>query len=195
MKSFIMKKKKLIKIIICTCFIFCNIISCSDNTTENLGKKSTNFVSRKIFNAHLVMTDSIYTVINLRAPLIEEYEYSKTPYTVFPKGVDMDFYQKGKTQPGHLRADYAKIIDATGWYEAKKNVVIINTDKDTLKTNQIFWDKKNRKIFTHDTVKIYRADGVTTNISTHGIEATEDFKNFKLKNNTGTLPYNNELKQ
>ncbi len=175
--------------------LFSSSISCSDNATGNLGTKNTQFVSRKIYNAQLMMTDSIYTVIKLRAPVIEEYEYAKTPYTVFPKGLDMDFYEKGKTNPGHLRADYAKIIERTGWYEARKNVVIINSDKDTLKTNQIFWDKQTRKIFTHDTVRIYRADGLTTNISFKGIEATEDFKNFKLRQNIGTLPYKNELKK
>ncbi len=184
-----------ISVLLSFTLILLNIVSCSDDATENLGAKNTNFVSRKIFNAHLVMTDSVYTVINLRAPVIEEYEYAKTPYTVFPKGVDMDFYEKGKTVPGHLKADYAKVIEKTGWYEARKNVVIINSEKDTLKTNQIFWDKKSRKIFTHDTVKIYRADGVTTNISFKGIEATEDFKNFKLRQNTGTLPYKDELKK
>jgi LPS export ABC transporter protein LptC len=160
-----------------------------------MGIKNTDFISRKIYNAQMVKTDSVYTVIRLRAPLIEEHEYVKTPYTVFPKGVDMDFYEKGKTEPGHLRADYAKVIEMTGWYEAKKNVVIINSDKDTLKTEHIFWNKKERKIFSNDTVKIYRADGITTNISAHGIEATEDFKNFKLKKNTGTLPYNDEMKK
>ncbi|MDR2122464.1 MAG: LPS export ABC transporter periplasmic protein LptC [Flavobacteriaceae bacterium] len=179
-------------------FFFCFILvatSCSDVATENPAAKNTHFVSRKIYNAHMVMTDSVYTIIKLRAPLIEEYEYAPTPYTVFPKGIDMDFQEKGKTVPGHLRADYAKVIETEGWYEAKKNVIIINSDKDTLKTNHIFWNKKERKIYSHDTVKIYRADGVTTNISVHGIEATEDFKNFKLKKNAGTLPYTNELKK
>lgn len=187
-------KVRLIKIIAFIYLVFCSTISCSDDSTENLGKKNKNFVSRKIFNAHVVITDSIYKVINLRSPLIEEYEFAQTPYTEFPKGIDMDFYEKGK-KPGHLKADYAKIIELTGWYEARNNVVLINSSNDTLKTNRIFWDKKNRRIFSNDTVKIYRADGITTNISEQGIESTEDFKNYKLKKNKGTLPYNNELKK
>ena len=167
--------------------------SCSDEKGENRGEKNTNFASRKIYNATITLTDSIYAVIKLRATLMEEYEFVSTPYTVFPKGLDLDFYQKDK-DPGHLKADYAKIIESTGWYEARKNVVIINSDKDTLKTNEIFWNKKERKIFSNDTVKIYRADGITTNISFNGIESSEDFKNFKLKKNKGTLPYNDDLK-
>ena len=165
-------------------------LSCGDNEVEGVTAKNTDFASRRIFNANLTMTDSMKTTIKLRAPLIEMYEYAKVPYTVFNRGLDLDFFEKGKPKPGHLRADYAKIIEATGWYEAKKNVVIINSDGDTLKTNQIFWDRKNEKIFTDDTVRIYRADGITTNFSNHGIEASQDFKNFKLKNNSGTLPYN-----
>lgn len=168
-------------------------ISCSDEKGRDLGEKNTDFASRRIYNATITLTDSIYAIIKLRTPVMDEYEFVQTPYTVFPKGLDMDFYQKGK-DPGHLKADYAKIIETIGWYEARKNVVIINSDKDTLKTNQIFWNKKERKIFSNDTVKIYRADGITTNISVNGIESSEDFKNFKLKKNKGTLPYNNDLK-
>ncbi|MCO6564640.1 MAG: LPS export ABC transporter periplasmic protein LptC [Apibacter sp.] len=168
-------------------------ISCSDEKGGDLGEKNTDFASRRIYNATITLTDSIYAIIKLRTPVMDEYEFVQTPYTVFPKGLDMDFYQKGK-DPGHLKADYAKIIETIGWYEARKNVVIINSDKDTLKTNQIFWNKKERKIFSNDTVKIYRADGITTNISVNGIESSEDFKNFKLKKNRGTLPYNNDLK-
>ncbi|MDR3272630.1 MAG: LPS export ABC transporter periplasmic protein LptC [Flavobacteriaceae bacterium] len=168
--------------------------SCGDNEVESITTKKTDFPSRRIFNAELTMTDSLKTTVKLRAPLIEMYEFAKVPYTVFNKGLDLDFFEKGKPKPGYLRADYAKIIEATGWYEAKNNVVIINADGDTLKTNHIFWDKKNEEIFTYDTVKIYRADGITTNISNNGIEASQDFKNFKLKNNHGTLPYK-DLKQ
>lgn len=168
-------------------------ISCSDEKRGGVGEKNTDFASRRIYNATITLTDSIYAIIKLRTPVMDEYEFVQTPYTVFPKGLDMDFYQKGK-DPGHLKADYAKIIETIGWYEARKNVVIINSDKDTLKTNQIFWNKKERKIFSNDTVKIYRADGITTNISVNGIESSEDFKNFKLKKNRGTLPYNNDLK-
>ncbi|MXO34433.1 LPS export ABC transporter periplasmic protein LptC [Apibacter sp. B3889] len=184
---------KKIKIYLYLIFFAIISISCSDEKGDNLGEKKTNFASRRIYNANITLTDSVYAIIRLRTPLMEEYEFVETPYTVFPKGLDMDFYQKGK-DPGHLKADYAKIIENAGWYEARKNVVIINSDKDTLKTNQIFWNKKERKIFSNDTVKIYRADGVTTNISIHGIESSEDFKNFKLKKNTGTLPYANDLK-
>lgn len=188
-----MVKNKKIKIRFYLIFFLFVSISCSDEKGDNLGEKKTDFASRRIYNANITLTDSVYAIIKLRTPLMEEYEFVQIPYTVFPKGLDMDFYQKGK-DPGHLKAEYAKIIETTGWYEARKNVVIINSDKDTLKTNQIFWNKKERKIFSNDTVRIYRADGITTNISFNGIESSEDFKNFKLKKNKGTLPYNNDLK-
>lgn len=160
---------------------------------ETVGTKKLNFPSRKIFNAKMTMKDSGNVVIFLRAPLIEEYEFAQTPYTLFRKGLNLDFYQKGKKNPGHLRANYAKIIEQKGWYEARNNIVIINSDGDTLKTNLLFWDKSKQKIFTNDTVRIYRADGATTNISTEGFESDENFKNFKLKKNHGTLPLQNDV--
>ncbi|TWP31417.1 LPS export ABC transporter periplasmic protein LptC [Apibacter muscae] len=167
--------------------------SCTDDESKKLEKKNLEFPSRQILNANLTLHDSVYIKVKLKSPLIEEYEFTKTPFTLFPKGLKVEFIERDKDEPIYLMANYAKIIESEGWYEAKNNVVVINSDKDTLKTNHLFWDKKLRKIYSDDTVKIYRADGVTTNISSNGIEATEDFKNFKLKNNKGTLPYNNEV--
>jgi len=160
------------------------ISSCKDDKLEKLKPKTQNLVSKKIFNATYTFKDSGYKKIELRSPLVEIYEEIDTPYTLFRKGLNLNFYQTGKPNPGYLRASYAKIIELKGLYEAKGNVIVINPDGDTLKTQSIYWNKITKLINTKDTVKIYRKDKSYV-IANHGLTATEDFKTFTLYQNRG----------
>ncbi|WP_238786127.1 hypothetical protein [Blattabacterium cuenoti] len=57
-----------------------------------------------------------------------------------------------------------------------------------LKTEEIFWDRKKKKIFNKKyTTIISNSDNIILH-ATNGIEVSEDFKNIRLKNISGTLP-------
>ena len=98
------------------------------------------------------------------------------------------FWNSNNPEANFLKADWAKIIDRKKFYEGKGNVEMINNDGDTLRTEHIYWDNLNRRIFTQDTVTIKRIDG-TINISNHGLTATEDFKEFTLLDNRGVIVF------
>ncbi len=160
------------------------MISCEDNQQKNLPPKRKMFVTKRIYNATYELKDSGYRSVTLRAPIVEMYEEIDTPFTVFPKGLNLNFYKKGTEKPGFLRASYAKIIELKGWYEAKGNVILINPEGDTMKTQQLFWNKKTRLVYSRDTVRILRIDSSKVT-AINGLEANDDFKTFKLFNNKG----------
>lgn len=164
--------------------LFLLMMSCDDNQQKNLPPKRKMFVSKRIYNATYELKDSGYRSVTLRAPIVEMYEEIDTPFTVFPKGLNLNFYKKGTEKPGFLRASYAKIVELKGWYEAKGNVILINPEGDTMKTQQLFWNKKTRLVYSRDTVKILRADSSKVT-AINGLEANDDFKTFKLFNNKG----------
>ncbi|WP_238784351.1 hypothetical protein [Blattabacterium cuenoti] len=57
-----------------------------------------------------------------------------------------------------------------------------------LKTDEIFWDRKNKKIFNKKyTTIISNSDRIRLHAK-NGIEASEDLKEIRLKNISGTLP-------
>ncbi|AFL97326.1 LPS export ABC transporter periplasmic protein LptC [Ornithobacterium rhinotracheale] len=159
--------------------------SCEESKTDDLGKINRNFADRTTINAHVIHKDSGVVRLDLKTPLIEEYTLIDSPYTLMRKGLDLTFYNQ-KLEPNFLRADWAKIQQKTKFYEGKGNVVMINNEGDTLKTQKIFWDSQNRKIYTHDTVTIARADG-TRIISENGLEGSEDFKQFTFFKNHGVI--------
>ncbi|WP_238784152.1 hypothetical protein [Blattabacterium cuenoti] len=56
-----------------------------------------------------------------------------------------------------------------------------------LRTDEIFWDRKNKKIFNKKYTIISNSYGIVLHAK-NGIEASEDLKKIRLKNISGTLP-------
>lgn len=169
-------------------------VSCDETSSIPLGVLNKNFADRTIVDAFLIYKDSGMITMELKSPLIEEFTLIDSPYTIMRKGVNIKFWNSGNPQANFLRADWAKIIDRKKFYEGKGNVEMINNDGDTLRTQHIFWDNLNRRIFTEDTVTIKRKDG-TINISNHGLTAAEDFKEFTLLDNRGVIVFDESGKK
>lgn len=174
-------------------FILVLFIGCTQPEEVNLSKRKKDFPSRRLVNAHVIFKDSAFIKINLRSPLIEEYAMIDSPYTKFPKGLEMDFYNKNIDSPGYLRANWALMNEMKGWYEGRGDVVVINEKGDTLKTQKLFWNKKKRLVFTQDTVFIISKTGDSLQAN-NGLEAKDDLSEYKLFNNQGTKFYEEEKK-
>lgn len=183
MRQFKLSIKSIKKAALCigAAFLFLN---CSEKTDSDLGPINRNFSDRTTFNAHVTYKDSGVVRLDLRAPIIEEYTLIDSPYTVMQKGVKVHFWNSNNPKPNFLRADWAKIQDGKDLYEGKGNVMMINNDGDTLRTQHITWDKRNRRIFTKDTVTIFTARGDEL-IAKNGLDASEDFKTFVFYDNHG----------
>lgn len=183
-KNHISIRKRFIPFIILT-FYFA---ACNTVPEVDLTKRKTNFPDRTLINAHIYYKDSGRIVLDLRSPLIEEYSMIDTPYMKFPKGLELDFYNKKSDTPGYLRANWATASELRGWYEGRGDVLVINEKGDTLKTQKLFWNKKTRKIFTQDTVFLISKMGDSLQAN-NGLEATDDLKEYTLFNNQGTKYY------
>ncbi|WP_238786197.1 hypothetical protein [Blattabacterium cuenoti] len=112
------------------------------------------------------------------SPLIKEY----TVYTIFPYGLDLFIYNKTIT---FLSANWVKSIEKN-FYHIKGNIKIKNSKGFFLKTDEIFWDRKKKKIFNGKYTMISNSDGTILH-AVNGIEASDDLKKIILKNISGTL--------
>ncbi len=167
------------------------VIACTQVEDVDLSKRKKDFPSRTLINANVVFKDSGFLKINLRSPLIEEYAMIDTPYTKFPKGLEMNYYNKNIDSPGFLRANWAVMNEMKGWYEGRGNVLVISEKGDTLKTQKLFWNKNKRQIFTQDTVYIITKTGDSLQAN-NGLEAKDDLTEYMLFNNQGMKLYEGE---
>lgn len=167
--------------------IFFVLQSCEEDLTKINRDKNKNFPSRVIYNANILQKDSGFVKIKFKAPILEEYEFIDTPYIEARKGISLEFYDKKNPKvPGKLSAKYAKFIEKKDFYEAKGNVKVINSDGQSFVTQSIYWDKKNQKMHTKDTVYISDKEG-NIFVSANGMVAKDDFSEYTFYNNSGEI--------
>lgn len=167
--------------------IFFILQSCEEDLAETNKNKNKNFPSRIIYNANILQKDSGFVKIKFTAPILEEYEFIDTPYVEARKGLYLEFFDKKKPKiPGTLKANYAKFIEKKDFYEAKGNVKVTNIDGQTFVMQSIYWDKKNQKMYTKDTVFISDKEG-NIFVAANGMIAKDDFSEYTFYNNSGEI--------
>ena len=134
-------------------------------------------------NASIFYNDSAKTKFHLTAPRIENYG-GQDPYLVFPKGINIDFYDYSSQVNGHLDADYALRHENSRLMEADNNVSVLNRKGERLNTEQLFWDPNKHKIYTNKFVRIKTAKEI---IYGDGLTSNEDFTQYRITNIRGTI--------
>jgi LPS export ABC transporter protein LptC len=84
-----------------------------------------------------------------------------------------------------VRANYGKYEKQKDAYFIRGNVVLNNEAKgETMKTEELHWDKQSRKIFTDKFVTIQTKDEI---LKGHGMEANQDFSKYKILKPSGVF--------
>jgi len=82
-----------------------------------------------------------------KGPLYDDYDNQRFKYKEFPDGLQVDFFDE-KDQKIRIIADYGIIYSETNLIDLQGNVVIEGHDGKKLETPQLYWDRKNKWIFT-----------------------------------------------
>ncbi|PZU88396.1 MAG: LPS export ABC transporter periplasmic protein LptC [Chryseobacterium sp.] len=171
--------------------MFFLIQSCEEDITKVNQNKKTNFASTVIHDGTIIQKDSGVVKVRFKAPLIEQYELIDSPYIEAKKGIYLEFFDKKNPKvPGKIWAKYAKNDIKKDFYFAKGRVKIITTEGQTFVTETINWDKRNKKMYTKDTVFVSDKDGNIL-VGSHGMVAKDDFSEYTFFNNSGSFNSSN----
>jgi LPS export ABC transporter protein LptC len=132
----------------------------------------------------MLFSDSAVIRFKMQTPYLIRHDQDKEPYTEFPQGVLIEKYDAQMNIISSITAEYAKNFDRDQRWEAKNNVVAVNVNGDTLKTEYLVWDTNRQKIYSDQFVKFIRKDKTITGI---GFESNQDFTDYKIKNIKGIL--------
>ena len=128
-------------------------------------------------------SDSGIIKLQMWAPEQQELE---TGDRVFPKGIKIDFFEKGKVSTT-LTSKHATFSKITGIYTVRNNVEIVSTDKKKkLNTEELKWMTLLHKVKIEKDkfVRIQTQSEVLTGM---GLDANEDFKWYKITNPQGVF--------
>ena len=131
---------------------------------------------------NLKYTDSGRVVSNLISPLLLDYSNFEFPFTEFPKGVKVHFWNK-ENEKSTVTSNYAIHYNQTNLVDLRGDVVLFTSDSTVLNAQQMYWDVKNKWLFTDLPYRIKFKDGSFNDANS--FDSSEDFKNFLSRKNIG----------
>ncbi len=138
-------------------------------------------------NIETLFTDSGQVRFMMKAPKLLQFENENGNYFEFPEGIELVKYDAHKNIISSITSNYAKQFVKEKKWEAKNNVIATNANGDTLKTEHLFWEEKEEKIYTDEFVRIIRADQIITGV---GFQSDQSLENWKIRNPKGTIYVN-----
>jgi LPS export ABC transporter protein LptC len=165
-------------------FAIVALASCeTDIATVNLVGGAHNRPLESGKDVELIYSDSAQVKVKIFAPQLDGYEGDE-PRKVLPKGVKVEFYDEAMRVKTKLTADYGIKYENQKRVEVRNNVVVINEKGEQLNTEHLIWDEVTQKIYTDKFVRITTAEEV---IYGDGLEANQDFTQYKITNIKGTI--------
>lgn len=147
--------------------------------------------SQILKDASIEYSDSGYVKSILNAPVIEKYE-DEGQRTVFPKGVEVLFYNKDRKPESKIKADFGELSNNNRRLELKNNIVIISFSKgDTMYTEHLIKIPRQKdSVYSVSTDKMVIVRGNSGNFDCRGIKANDDFSNYVFGKTSGKINYN-----
>lgn len=103
----------------------------------------------------------------------------------FPKGLYLEFYDEFGKLESTLRANQASFNKEEELWRGVGNVEVLNIKKsEQLNTEELFWNPKDKRIFTDKFVTIRMQSDV---IYGEGLEAAQDMSSYRILRPTGNL--------
>ena len=181
------KVETVVAIILATMIFFC-----CENDIEKINALTTqlNLPNKSGYDIEMLYTDSGILRVKLFTPEFYEYSSKDEPYMEFPKGIKVQFFDKDEILESHIRSNYAKYYEEKELWDLRNNVVAINEKEGKeLYTEQLFWDRKTKKVYSNTYSKVVTKTGTFYG---EKLEADQDMSNWKLKGSKGHVYVKNE---
>lgn len=156
--------------------------SCESNFKEVQKINFTEFTpSGDADKVNLKYTDSGLIKVILLSDKMLDYSSVDFPFTEFPKGIDLTFYDN-KALKTKVTANYAVSYKTTGIIDLQGKVKIATEKGQILETEQLYYDQKNEWFFTEKKFKFTDSKGSSNG---QGIDFSRDFKIVNSQKITG----------
>jgi LPS export ABC transporter protein LptC len=143
--------------------------------------------AQESWNSTVFFTDSGRTKAILYAGYLQVFDDTKE--TLLDEGIKVDFYNEREIKSTTLTSKRGRVDETTNNLFAIDSVVAVNDSGVVLKSEEIVWRNKDRKITTDKFVVIESPDEI---IQGYGFESDQQLKNYVIYNITYITRNKNE---
>lgn len=154
------------------------------NKIENIQKEEAVDISKDV---KIILSDSAVVKAQLTGPEMRVYHDTtgnKNSNYEFQKGLQIIFYDAQGKESQRIRSDYGKQRVLDGITEFKKNVVVNMADGSVIKTEELYYDEK-QKIYYNSVPISFEFKDARGNLQATSFTSDTEFKNINGQNMTG----------
>lgn len=142
-------------------------------------------------NVETMYSDSGLVTMVVRTPLIQQFTTVENPYTLFPEGLTVLFYDRTDKPQASIISKYARYTEKDEVWELRDSVVAVSDKGEVLETELLFWSQPRDKIWSDRFVRFTHDDQIVMGT---GFDSDSRFSNWTIKNVTGTIYIKDEQK-
>ena len=160
------------------------LFSCQASTPQTEepteSQNAENMMTEYSENLSIVMSENGLKSYHFETPLMEGYTLARDPYREFRKGIKITMFEEDSTSndAATLTANYAIFYENRKLWEAKGDVVVIQTNGRRLYTQQLFWNQSTHRIYSNVDSRIVDGDEMT---DCEGFESDEEMVQWKYR--------------
>lgn len=167
---------------------FLQLLSACENDIEkiNLLNTSSNFPNIIGENLEVIYSDSAKVKVKMLSPEIKMFNNAEKPYSEFPQGLIVYFYDDSLNIESQIEANYAIRFDETDLWQARGNVIVQNLKTgERLDSEELFWDEEKEIIYSNTYTRIIKENG--TFYGQNGFRSNQSLTDYELIGSSGLL--------
>lgn len=137
------------------------------------------------YDVATLISDSGYTKYKIVSPVWEIYDEAEEPYWRFPDGLDLQQYDSQLRPAASIVCDSAVYFSRKRLWRLDGHVVMVNTERDSFITTQLFWDQFHKEIRSDSFIHIVRSDRI---IEGYGFRSDQNMTSYNVNRPTGIIP-------
>lgn len=141
----------------------------------------------------MLVSDSGKIKYHAIAPIWYRYDLDKkNPYQYFPEGLVLNQIDQQRNIVSHIQADTAYNYENTDLWHLIKNVQIYNVQGERFRTNDLYWDARNHKVYSDSFIHIERNYDI---LEGYGFTSNDAFSEYEVRQTTGIFEVKEQERQ
>lgn len=170
-------------LLFCTISLLSGCHKNEENKTTNADIDLSTIPGMVTRDVSMLVSDSGLIKYHAIAPIWYRYDLDKkNPYQYFPEGLVLNQIDQQRNIVSHIQADTAYNYENTDLWHLIKNVQIYNVQGEKFRTNDLYWDARNHKVYSDSFIHIERNYDI---LEGYGFTSNDAFTEYEVRQTTG----------
>ena len=152
----------------------------------NMLNTSGDYPNVKGRDIEVIYSDSARVKVQMFANALNQYNNAEKPYSEFPEGLTVYFFNDSMEIESEIHANYAIYYNDEKLWHAKGNVIAENHKTgERLDSEELFWDEEKEEIYSDSYTRIVNENG--TFYGQNGFKSNQSLTEYTLIGSKGVV--------